>query len=258
TQSLAIANKVRAEGDTFDVVGLGAGDGSKSVFLIKELLQKESCLNYFPVDISSHVISLLEEKMPKVVPGLKVKGYNGEYLEKLEQICKDSSRPKLVMFLGSNIGNFTREESVRFCSRLRHFLKPGDLLFIGFDLKKYPTTILKAYNDAAGYTKRFNLNLLERMNRELEADFCLANFDHYPVYNSETGTCKSYLISLRAQQISIGREIISFQQNEPIHMEVSQKYSLDDINLMADHCGCESVACFFDQKKWFADVLWRC
>src|SRR5699024_3915273 len=78
TQSLAIANKVRAEGDTFDVVGLGAGDGSKSVFLIKELLQKESCLNYFPVDISSHVISLLEEKLSKVVHGLHVKYYNGE------------------------------------------------------------------------------------------------------------------------------------------------------------------------------------
>lgn len=257
-QSRDIAEKVKTEGDTFDVVGLGAGDGSKSIFLIDALFQQGVIKNYCPVDISAHVISLLEQKIPQQITGVNVCGYHGEYLDMLKKISQDSRNPKLVLFLGSNIGNFTQKESIRFLQQLRKWLNLGDLLFIGFDLKKYPQTILDAYNDNKGYTKAFNLNMLERINRELNATFRVSNFDHYPVYDPATGVCKSFLISLQKQEVNLGNETIFFEKDEPVLMEVSQKYQLEDIDAMAKECGCEIIDYFFDEKKWFADVLWRC
>ncbi len=136
-------------------------------------------------------------------------------------------------------------------------MQPGDLLFIGFDLKKHPGTILDAYNDRQGITRAFNLNLLTRINRELDADFNTDLFEHYPVYDPSTGACKSYLISLAKQEVHIGDKTITFKENEPVYMEISQKYSLEETDNMAALSGFEPVHVFMDSKKWFADVLWQ-
>ncbi|HEX3934446.1 MAG TPA: L-histidine N(alpha)-methyltransferase, partial [Puia sp.] len=117
--------------------------------------------------------------------------------------------------------------------------------------------ILDAYNDRQGITRAFNLNLLRRINRELDADFDLEQFEHYPVYDPGTGACKSYLISRIAQDVHIGDKTISFRESEPTHMEISQKFSLEETELMAVQAGFEPIATFFDSKKWFADVLWQ-
>jgi uncharacterized SAM-dependent methyltransferase len=126
----------------------------------------------------------------------------------------------------------------------------------GFDLKKHPQIILNAYNDAAGITRDFNLNLLQRINDELGANFDLTKFDHYPTYDPGTGACKSYLVSLEDQQVRVGSQTFNFATHEPVYMEISQKYSLAETDVLAMHSGFKPVANFFDQKNWFVDCLW--
>lgn len=242
---------------SFDLIELGAGDATKSIHLLQQLLQNKVDFTYLPIDISTNVIEQLQQRLPETLPGLQMHGLNGDYFDMLKEARQLSDRPKVVLFMGSNIGNMPVKGASAFCTALRHELSPGDLVIIGFDLKKNPKTILAAYNDAAGITKNFNLNLLTRINRELDADFNVSNFDHYPVYDPETGACKSFLVSLIAQEISINSTKIKFEENELIDMEVSQKYDLQEVSVMAANSGFASVENFFDGKKWFVDAIWK-
>ena len=161
------------------------------------------------------------------------------------------------MFLGSNIGNMLVSEARDFCGNLRRHLSKGDMVLMGFDLKKNPKTVLAAYNDKGGITKRFNLNLLERINRELNAYFDLAKFEHYPTYDPENGACKSYLVSLEHQEVTINHhEHIRLLKDECIHMEISQKFTVSQTEQIAENAGFKPVNCFFDSKKWFLDAVW--
>jgi L-histidine N-alpha-methyltransferase len=223
------------------------------------LVNDEVDFNYFPIDISKNIINCLETELPSKIPGLKVKGFNGEYFDMLEQSRKFSDRRKVVLFLGSNIGNMPVAEAHEFFKHLRQNLSKTDLLLIGFDLKKHPQIILDAYNDKQGHTKAFNLNLLTRMNKELDANFNISNFEHYPIYNPLTGACQSYLLSIKEQVVRIGEaDFIHFSQNEAIFMEISQKYDIEEIELMAKDCGFKPVANFYDSKNWFLDTVWEC
>jgi dimethylhistidine N-methyltransferase len=243
---------------SFDVVELGAGDATKSVHLLEAIMQTGMDFTYYPVDISCNIISELEQRLPQQLPGLKVHGLNGEYLEMLHQASELSERNKLVLFMGANIGNFDVKGAQQFCRQLRKVLRPGDLLLTGFDLKKHPKVILDAYNDRQGFTRDFNLNLLHRINRELDADFDPMLFHHYPTYDPFTGECKSYLVSLEKQQVSIGKEaVIEFERDECIYMEISQKYSPEEIQRLAYVSGFVPVGSFLDASGCFADCLWR-
>ena len=258
-QSGKIASAIFSIENNFDVVELGAGDCSKSIHLLKEIFKTDNRFTFFPVDISKHVIDLIEGYLPNKIEGLNVCGLNGEYIEMLKQSNKISSRRKLVLFLGSNIGNMNYEQSIAFCSEVRNCLNGGDCLLTGFDLKKDPQVILNAYNDKQGITREFNLNLLRRINKELNADFVIENFKHFPVYNPESGECKSYLVSTCKQKVLIGdTDIIEFDENETIHTEISTKYSVDKTNDMAELSGFEPVKYFYDSRHWFLDALWKC
>jgi L-histidine N-alpha-methyltransferase len=241
----------------FDLVELGPGDATKSWFLLKELQKEKIAFTYYPIDISSNVISWLEDRLPVSLPGIRLHGLNGEYMDKMEQVSTFSANRKIVLFMGANIGNMTTQQAIFFCRQLHDRLQPGDLLMIGFDLKKHPRTVLDAYNDRQGITRAFNLNLLRRINRELGADFDLDQFEHYPVYDPGSGTCKSYLISRVAQEVHIGKITVSFREYEPIYMEISQKYTLEETTNLAGQSGFLPVHTFLDSKKWFADVLWQ-
>lgn len=257
-QTAALAQLLTDRFSSFDLIELGAGDATKSVFLLQELLAQKIDFTYLPIDISNNVIDQLEQNLPAKLPGLQMHGLNGDYFDMLKEASQLSSRPKVVLFMGSNIGNMPVKEAFAFCSALRQALSPGDLAIIGFDLKKNPKTILAAYNDAAGITKNFNLNLLTRINRELEADFNRNQFEHYPTYDPQTGSCKSFLVSLVKQQVKLGENLIEFKENELIDMEVSQKYNLEEIDQFAFAGGFEPVQHFFDAKKWFVDAVWKC
>jgi uncharacterized SAM-dependent methyltransferase len=210
-----------------------------------------------PIDISENVISYLNVTLPVTLPGLQITGLNGEYFDMLEKAASISNKRKVVLFLGSNIGNMPVSEAEAFCRNLNNHLSAGDMLLIGFDLKKNPKTVLAAYNDKGGITKRFNFNLLERINRELDGDFNLNQFEHYPTYDPEIGSCKSYLVSLADQQVKIKRlEPIHFAKDECIFMEISQKFTVSQTDQLAKNNGFKPVNHFFDNKKWFIDVIW--
>lgn len=251
-----ICKAIIGNGDAFDLIELGAGDATKSTYLLQYLLNAKADFTYLPIDISDNVISYLNITLPVTLPGLQMTGLNGEYFDMLTKAASISNKRKVVLFLGSNIGNMPVDVAENFCREVRNHLDTGDMLLIGFDLKKNPKTILAAYNDREGITKRFNLNLLERINRELAGDFDLQKFDHYPTYDPETGACKSYLVSLAAQHVKINGETIHFEKDECIYMEISQKFTVAETDNMATSAGFKPINRFFDDKKWFTDVIW--
>lgn len=252
-----LAKAIRAFEEPFDLIELGAGDATKSSFLLDFLVKQNADFTYMPIDISGNIIALLQDNLKVKIPDLNIVGLNGEYFEMLDKANEISSKRKVILFLGSNIGNMEIEEAYHFCSELRQKLNPGDILLIGFDLKKNPHTILNAYNDHTGITAAFNLNLLDRINNELDADFNTNNFQHYQTYDPLTGACRSYLISLKEQRVTIENEQIIFRENEAIYMEISQKYSLEEINSMAVKNGFSPLQQISDSKKWFIDAIWK-
>lgn len=243
--------------EPFDLIELGSGDALKSGFLLKYLAQKNIEFTYMPIDISGNILSVLDGKLKTDLPDLNIIPLEGEYFEMLEKATDISKKRKIVLFLGSNIGNMEPEEAYQFCSEVKRKLNPGDLFLIGFDLKKNPHTILNAYNDPAGITAAFNLNLLKRINEELHADFDIKNFQHYQTYDPVSGACRSYIVSLCKQKVSIGDETILFDKNELIDMEISQKFSENDIKKMAKETGFEIVNEIRDSKGWFVDSVWK-
>lgn len=257
-QKAKIADAVTEVDDKLDVIEFGAGDATKSIYLLKELCEREMMANYFPIDISENIIEMLNKNIPEKIPGLNVHGLRGEYFDMLAEANRISKRKKLVLFLGANIGNFKFDSMPAFCKRLRSFLSDGDMVLIGFDLKKDPKKILAAYNDSEGITSQFNLNLLRRINSELNAGFNLNNFEHYAMYDPGSGACKSYLVSTKEQNVCINGTAINFKKDETIFMEISQKYSVDQIDEIAVQCGFTPTAHFFDTKRYFVDVIWKC
>jgi L-histidine N-alpha-methyltransferase len=255
-QCRALAWAMRCGGNDFDLIELGAGDATKTNFVLKYLIEQGISFTYKPIDISENIINYLNVTLPVIIPGIQIEGLNGDYLDMLKRAGADSQKRKVVLFLGSSIGNMSLGDATEFCRAIRSTLSSGDMLLIGVDLRKNPNTILAAYNDKGRATKKFNLNLLTRINRELGADFDIGNFDHFPTYDPLTGACKSYLICLKTHVIQIGSHVISFQKNEIIDMEISQKYALEDTRTLAHDSRFMPVADFYDKKKWFLDTLW--
>ena len=240
----------------FNLVEFGAGDGYKTKVLLKHFLDKEAAFNYVPIDISANVLRLLEASLQKELPDLRVKSIQDDYFKALTQLENNGTR-QVILFLGSNIGNFSSEDAKAFLDGLYHGLEPNDLVLIGFDLKKDPHVILKAYDDSEGVTRAFNFNLLERINRELNANFDLSKFKHFPSYNPETGKTQSFLISKERQQVKIGDQEIDFYPWESIHTEISQKFSMLDVSTLALQSGFTIAQNFYDEKSYFVNSVWR-
>lgn len=244
--------------EDFDIVELGAGDATKSFYLLKELLLHKIHFTYFPVDISGNIIDQLQKKLPERLPSLKIKGLNGEYFGMLEKAKTLSTKIKVVLFLGGNIGNVPYDRAADFCMEMRQHLLPGDIVLTGFDLKKDPKTILDAYNDKAGYTRDFNLNLLERINKELNGNFSIADFYHFPTYNPMTGACTSFLVSGKKQQVMVADVAFDFEEGETIFTEIAQKYTVEQTDDLAKRSGFKPIKHFFNSKHWFLDAVWQC
>ncbi|MEO6838172.1 MAG: L-histidine N(alpha)-methyltransferase [Ginsengibacter sp.] len=253
-----IAEAVSVSDGKLDVIEFGAGDATKSIYLLKELCERNAIDNYFPIDISKNIIGMLNTNIPNEIPGLKIHGLHGEYFDMLTEANRISKRKKLVLFLGANIGNFKFDAMPAFCKKLRSLLSEGDMVLIGFDLKKDPKKILAAYDDSEGFTRQFNLNLLHRINIELGSDFDLNNFKHYAMYDPDSGACKSYLVSMKEQKVCINGTPINFKKDETIFMEISHKYSVEQIDTIAVQCGFIPGTHFFDTKEYFVDVIWQC
>jgi L-histidine Nalpha-methyltransferase len=250
-QSAQIVQEVAHE--QLDIIELGAGDGSKSVLLLEAFVKAGKSIRYIPFDISSEILQDNLKNVKSVLPGVPVELMAGDYFDTLKKLDNYHS-PKLVMFMGSNIGNFKGDKGLEFIRFVNGFLQKGDYLLMGTDLKKHPETILAAYFDQEGITAKFNLNLLKRINRELHADFDLTAFEHYASYDPITGAALSYLISLQDQIVTIGPEkhVFHFHKFEAIHTEVSQKYSLKDLKLFGEKTGFAATRHFLDKKGYFS------
>jgi len=244
--------------DTFQLVELGAGDGLKTKILLDEVFASGKKFNYLPVDISTHALESLMTDLHANYPHLNGHGISDDYFSALKKI-NGVEKQKVVMFLGSNIGNYTPPEAENFLIEMRNNLQPDDILLIGIDLKKDPEVIRKAYDDSQGVTKEFNLNLLRRINRELGGNFNLEDFDHLPIYDSASGAAKSFLISMKDQTVKINAisKTFSFAKNELISTEISQKYSLEEIADMSERTGFELQSNYLDQKGYFVDTIWK-
>ena len=242
----------------FNIVELGAGDGFKTFKLLEYLTTHKIDFNYVPIDISKEAIDALTKRLKERLPGVHIKPKVGDYFEILKQ-NKKSDYPSLLLFLGSNIGNYQQENALELLRLFNQNMKLGDKLLVGFDLKKNPITIHNAYYDKHGITKRFNLNLLLRINRELDADFKIDDFDFYCHYSPLTGEVRSYIVSLRKQDVELKKlnTTISFDYNELIWTELSKKYSLSDIENLATQTNYKMVDNFLDCKHYFADTLWE-
>lgn len=243
--------------ESFDLIELGAGDAMKSTYLLEGLMSKGVDFTYMPIDISGNILSILHDKLSNRLPDMKITCLEGDYFEMLQKAAALSNRRKVVLFLGSNIGNMPLEEAEDFCVHLNKSLSSKDRILVGFDLKKNPHTILNAYNDEEGITAAFNLNLLSRINNELGGNFDLKQFQHYQTYDPISGACRSFLVSLISQQVTIGDTTISFEENELIDMEISQKFSPEKIRELGEKSGFSITGEIRDSKKWFVDVIWQ-
>ena len=246
-------------GDAFDLIELGAGDGTKTAILVSHFLERGADISYSPIDISQEALDALSNKFSREFPALKMETRNGDYFKILKSLKNGEGRRKVLLFLGSNIGNFTHEQSVDFFRSLRAVMNDDDLLFIGFDLQKDPHVIVRAYDDSAGVTAEFNLNLLRRMNRELGADFDLDNWTHYAVYRPVARSARSFLISREKQSVFIKalNRSFDFEQWEAVFVEISQKYTLKMIEDVARESGFEIKQNFFDSRTYYCDSLWK-
>jgi dimethylhistidine N-methyltransferase len=252
-----IARRIRS-GGPFELVELGAGDGSKICHLIDALHDQSADFVYKPLDISEHVLGLLAERLRPTRPWLRMEPLAGNYMHWLAQPRRPGVR-RVFAFMGSNLGNFDPDAAVGFLSEIRASMNAGDFLLIGLDLKKDPALIRAAYDDVDGITARFNLNLLERINRELGGDFDVNRWRHEPSYDPDSGAARSALRSECKQSVSISAlsESFDFAAGELVHTEISQKYDDALIKHLAEASGFQVSAAFTDQRGWFTDQLWE-
>ena len=231
-----------------------------SQILVRWLLDAGLRFEYVPIDICQQSILDLTASIHGRFDGsLRVRGIVAEYFDGLASLGWASRQPNVVLFLGSSIGNFSHAEARQFFRRLRESLRPGDFVLVGFDLKKDLEILRRAYNDAEGVTRLFNLNLLERINRELGGEFDRGRFAHYGPYNPRGECMESWLVSLEDQEVPIhalGRSF-SFRAWEGIHVECSHKYDLLQIESFASAAGFRVQEHFFDSRRWFVDSLWQ-
>ncbi len=254
-----ICEAFTANTGSIDVIELGAGDGTKTAVLIERFLEKGTDFTYSPIDISREANEALSVRFKEKFPGLRINPHTGDYFKVLGSLKNGSERRKVLMFLGSNIGNFQRDRAVEFFRELRGVMNPDDRLFIGFDMQKDPRVIVNAYDDPQGVTAAFNLNLLQRINRELGADFDPEKFSHYAQYRPVECAARSFLISREKQTVTINalNRSFEFEQWEAIFMEISQKYTRAMIEELSSESGFEIETEFFDEQNFYTDSLWR-
>lgn len=239
------------------VAELGSGSGKKTRWLLEALCRRQRT-SYYPVEISRSALVMCERELGNI-DSISIVGFEREYLDGLLEVAayRQSGQRLLVLFLGSTIGNFDRPAGIKFLAEVRRILEPGDSLLLGTDLEKPTTQLLRAYDDEVGVTAAFNLNLLARINRELEADFDLSQFAHVAKINREARSVEMHLQSARTQTVTIpaAEVVVEFLEGETIWTESSHKYSAAEIFQTARNAGFECEAQWIDEQWPFAESL---
>ncbi|ANQ50778.1 L-histidine N(alpha)-methyltransferase [Flammeovirga sp. MY04] len=236
-----------------EIIELGAGDGIKTKELLRHFDKKNTV--YRPIDISEQAIIDISKKMSEWIPNLQVKGVCGDYFKMLDQLKSDAK--KVILFLGSNLGNMSDDQAKGFIHQLNNVMQKGDQLMLGLDLIKSKDIVLPAYSDNKGITAEFNLNLLDRINRELGGNFDRSQFEHVATYSEHEGIAKSYIKSKVDQTVTIEENETSyhFKKDELIHTEISRKYDLDIIRNIIEGTSLHLDYQFTDNKQYFTDLV---
>jgi dimethylhistidine N-methyltransferase len=255
-------------GNNIQIIELGSGSSSKTAILLSYLSSQKKRIYYFPIDISNSILTESARRLKSQFPNASIIGIRSDYnigidravtecmyAEKTRKKNNNNNSPytKLVLFLGSSIGNFELKEARSLLRSIRQKLDTNDFLLIGFDLQKGESVLNAAYNDKAGITAKFNLNLLARINRELGGNFELGKFEHCAFYNREQHRIEMHLVSKTDQQLYIGAlgKTFFLKKDESIRTENSYKYSLSQIASLAEGCGFRIEKNFTDKKRWF-------
>jgi dimethylhistidine N-methyltransferase len=236
---------------------LGSGSSAKTRVLIEACLRRHGRLRYLPVDISRGMLEASSLSLLERYPALEVHAIASELGAALPLVGREDSGPKLVLWLGSSVGNLARDEAAAFLGRVREAMAPGDALLIGIDLRKPRRVLERAYDDAAGVTARFTLNLLQRMNRELDARFDVRRFAHRAVYHEDEGRVEIEIVSRRAQRVAIEALDLEIElaRGEGIHAEDSFKYSLAETLALAAAAGLRIEERWLDRAERFSVCL---
>jgi dimethylhistidine N-methyltransferase len=244
------------------VVELGSGSSIKTRHLIEAFLARQSRLCYQPIDISETILQQSARLLLEDYPGLQIVGHAADYTRGVASIARRNGEKVLALLLGSNIGNYTPDEARELLNQIRGALRPGDGLLLGADLKKSRQTLEAAYNDALGITAAFSRNLLLRINRDLNADFDINQFEHRAFFNEEQSCIEIHLVSRARQTVNIhGAESqpalrIEFQSGETIHTENSYKYDLETLAALAKDTGFTPSRVWFDSDRRFSCNFW--
>lgn len=239
------------------VIELGSGSGRKTRWILEALAAREP-VAYFPIDISAAALIKCRQELGHI-GALSIVGLETSYLEGLEEAVtrRRPNQALLILFLGSTIGNFNPPAAENFLQDIRRNLRPGDALLLGVDVKKSIHDMLLAYDDPAGVTAAFNLNLLARINRELGGDFILRHFEHHIRYQETDGRIEMHLRSTRRQTVSIQAAdfTCTFKEGETIWTEACYKFRVEEIPGMARRTGFLCEAQWVDTEWAFAENL---
>lgn len=241
------------------LIELGSGSAEKTSRLIDAALARYGRLHYVPIDVSAGAVEASARRLVRTFPALRVTGYVGDYRGGLAEIAARSRGPKLVVFLGSSLGNYEPDAARALLAAVARVLGPDDRFLLGTDLAKDAALLEAAYDDPHGVTARFNLNLLVRINRELRADFVPERFRHRAVYRPDVGRVEMHLVSLADQTVTVAAAgvTVGFARGESIHTENSHKYTPDDLRDLAARGGFAEEASWTDPRGWFRVQRWR-
>jgi L-histidine Nalpha-methyltransferase len=245
-------------GANVSVIELGAGTAAKTGTILKALSQRQLRVNYYPVDISVSALQVAEQSLNGSYPRVRVHPVATNYIAD-SQFLESVSGRKLVLYLGSSIGNFEPHEAQELLRRMRAHMQQGDYLLLGTDLVKNTSILIPAYDDAHGVTARFNKNILARINRELGSNFDLDLFRHLAVWNPERSRIEMHLESTLDQTVKvklIGLEV-HFKKGERIHTENSYKYTIAGVRDFLLSTGFEVESTWTDPNNWFGTHLAR-
>ena len=249
---------------TLRIVELGAGSADKTRLLLAAAVERQGAVLYEPVDVSATALEAARERIEREIPRVRVAPRLEDYTHGLELDPTGPEERRLVLYIGSSIGNFDPAEARRLLEGIHAGLQPGDALLLGVDLVKDEAVLLAAYDDAAGVTADFNRNLLVRLNRELGADFHPENFTHRAVWNGAASRIEMHLESRIRQRVCIPAHDetdapfeIEFDSGETIHTENSYKYLPDQVEALLAETGFTTIQCWRDENAWFEVSLGR-
>ncbi len=240
------------------VIELGAGTATKTGLLLAALVHRQGAATYYPIDISATALEEARKHLLEQVPGTTVEVRLGDYTDGLGRISAEGTR-RLVLYIGSSMGNFEPAAAQQLLKDVRQQLAPGDMLLLGLDLVKPIAPLIAAYDDAKGTTAAFNKNVLTRLNQELGANFNLSKFRHKVRWNGDLSRIEMHLESLEQQIVSISALDLDvpFRRGETIHTENSYKYTPDRVTSLLAGAGYGIVHSWTDPKQWFGEYLAR-